>query len=164
MGISALPGALLIALYPNTYFNKIVNFSRGEGIEWFVFWILIYSIIILYIFSIFQGFKIKSPNSVIKYPILMNFIMVFISGLLLIRLQILLEINSSSLTYKFLIYRTKVNEFESGLIYFLRYLLIDCIGWIIALSIMQNNRLQKSQKIYILMMALYFIFSFTKSK
>ena len=164
MAISAIPGSFVIALYPTIYFNKIINFSRYAEIEWFVFGILIYSLFILYIFSFFQSQKINPQIYHIKYPIFMFFIMGFITILLLLRIQILLDINSTSLTYKFLLYRTKVNEFERGLIYFLRYLFIDCVGWIIALSIMQNERLHKSQKLYILMMSVYFIFSFTKSK
>lgn len=164
MTLSALPGSILIWIYDDVYFNKVVNASRPENLELTVIILLSYSLFALYLFSFIERVPSKNDLIISKFNLIHLAVIIFIIALILGRLKIFSSLNNDNATQKFLIYRTMVSQSESGILYFLKYLFIDCIGWILALTLYQKKTLTKADKGYVYLVGFYFFASLTKSK
>jgi len=164
MTLSALPGSILILIYDQVYFNKIVDTSRSENLELYIVLLLSCSLILFYFFSLFENRPLIRHDLNVKMNLIYALVVFFILYFSVSRLNVLMEISSSSATERFLLYRTRVAEIEAGTIYFFKYLLIDCIAWILALALSQKKNLNMKDRLYLFVVGFYFLISFTKSK
>ena len=162
--IAAMPGSILILIYDQTYFNKIIDRARGYELEFQIVLLLAFSLFVLYVFSFWEQKPPIKPVPIIHINFIYTIVMILILYLSFIRLNLLISITSASATERFLVYRTAVSGIESGFFYFFKYLIIDCVGWVLALTICQNKNLRLTDKLYLYTIAFYFLTSFTKSK